>query len=122
MTSSDIITHMKTSILASLILLCLMATPALAQFDVGSITNTKLSIELKPQFPHPGEEVTATLNDYSGGAYGSSITWVVNGNEILSSKNHRETTFKAGAVGTTQTIEAVLTKPSGGNQDCPSYY
>lgn len=91
----------------------LVATPALAQLN----TNTpQLAIELKPEFPQPGEVVVASLNDYSGGAYGSSIIWSLNGEEVPNSNNQRSITFTAGPDGSYQNLEILLSKPSGGKQ------
>ncbi|USN92559.1 MAG: hypothetical protein H6782_01955 [Candidatus Nomurabacteria bacterium] len=88
----------------------------MAQFDSNSIGATELAIELQPEFPRPGEEVIATLNDYRGGTYGSSITWVLDGKEIPDAKNQRQTIITAGPSGKVQTIEIVLSKPDGGRE------
>lgn len=95
-----------------IVILSLVASPVLAQFDAGSIA-PQLEIELKPPYPKPGEEVVATLNDYSGGAYGASITWVFNGRTVTEATNQRQVTFVAGKSGVTESISVVLSKPNG---------
>lgn len=89
---------------------------AIAQLDLGGITGAELTIELQPEYPRPGEEVTATINDYRGGTYGSSITWIFDGKAIPDADNKRSATFTAGEAGVTQTVEAVLSKPQGGKE------
>lgn len=104
---------MRTLVIACFALLSFVASPALAQFDANSFTDAELSIELQPQFPRPGETVTATLNDYAGGVYGSSISWYLDGQTIPEAANQRQATLTAGQSGTSQKIEIVLTRPGG---------
>lgn len=88
----------------------------LAQLDINSLTAPDIAIEIEPEFPRPGEKITATINDYGGGVYGSSITWVLDGQVIPEAENQRSATLTAGAAGSAQAIEAVLTKPTGGKE------
>lgn len=88
----------------------------LAQFDASSLTAPQLQIELQPEHPQPGEEVTATLNDYSGGGYGANVTWVLDGEVIPNASNQRSVRVTAGAVGEVQTIQAILDTPNGRRQ------
>lgn len=105
---------MRILIIACFTTLSFVASPAWAQFNANSFTNPDLSIVIEPAFPRPGETVTATLNDYRGGVFGSSIDWYLDGTSIPDAANQRHTTLTAGAAGKTQTIEIVLTKPEGG--------
>ncbi len=107
---------MKTFAVSCLTILSLVATPALAQFDANSLTGPELSIELQPEFPQPGETITATLNDYAGGTYGSSITWVLDNQELTNSKNQRRAIITAGVSGKQQVLKVVLSRPDGGNR------
>lgn len=107
---------MRLLLIFSAIFLAFSATPALAQLDLNGLNGTELTIDLEPEYPRPGEQVTATINDYRGGAYGSSITWIFDGQVIPDADNRRNTSFTAGVAGVTQTIEAVLTKPQGGRE------
>lgn len=107
---------MKTIVNSLLILSIFIAGPVSAQSNLSNINPTEITIDLSPEFPKPGEQVTATLNDYSGGAYGSSVNWIFDGQEITEAKNQRQTTFTAGANGVTQTIEVVLQKTNGSNE------
>jgi hypothetical protein len=106
--------NMKILITAFIALISLSAEPVLAQINPGDFTTPNSGIELKPEFPLPGDTVTATFNDYSGSTYGSSVVWMINGEVVAGSENQRQITFQTGDSGTTQTIQAVLNKPSGG--------
>jgi hypothetical protein len=107
------IVGMRTLTILFFIILGLTANPALAQTDASSFIGTELKIELNPKFPQPGEEVTATLDDYSGGFYGSSLTWKIDGVEVPSTTNQRNIDFIAGKTGNTQVLELILSKPLG---------
>lgn len=107
------IDSMRTIIASIIVVFSLVASPALAQFGTNSFTSPQKEIELKPSYPQPGEEVTATLNDYSGGAYGSSITWLFNGKEVNDATNQRQVILTTDINGKTQTITVVLNKPDG---------
>lgn len=107
---------MKKSIILVLILIGFNHSTALAQLDVASLTTPELTIDLQPEFPQPGEPVTAKLNDYGGGNFGSAITWVLDGEVIPEAENQRQTTITAGEAGLAQKIEVVLNKPQGGKE------
>lgn len=106
----------KLSIFSLALLAVFTATPALAQLDANELVNPQLTIDLQPEYPRPGEEVTASLNDYRGGTYGSSVTWVFNGEVITDAENQRNATFTAGPAGIDQEIQVVLMKPQGGRE------
>lgn len=111
------ITGMRTLLFACFTLLFIATPPAAeAQFSTNSFISPEIGIELKPEFPRPGETVTATLNDYGGNTYGSTITWLFNGEVVSIAENQRQATFIAGATDNTQTIEVVLNRPSGGRE------
>tara|TARA_B100000508_G_C11464578_1_gene280947 strand:+ start:5195 stop:6163 length:969 start_codon:yes stop_codon:yes gene_type:complete len=107
---------MKALYSLCLVLFLSLTTPAWAQFDLQSFITPEIGIELQPEYPRPGETVKASLNDYSGGFYGSEITWFLNGQEIPDAKNKRNTQITAGAAGVEQIVEIVLTKPTGGRE------
>jgi len=115
---SAIIINMKIFLTAICVLLGFSVQPATvdAQLDAQALVNPELILELQPEFPRPGEEVTITLNDYRGGTYGSAVTWLFNGNVIAEAENKRSTKVTAGALGTSDTIEVVLSKPGGGRE------
>lgn len=98
------------------ILICFLALGVFIALPVSAqtpFTDTEISVDIYPSFPAPGQEVTATLNDYSGGAYGASIKWIFDGKESAESENKRKVTFEAGKDGEAQSIEAVLQTPDG---------
>ncbi len=107
---------MRIFLIAICVLFGISTQPVSAQLDVQALTNPELLLEVQPEFPRPGEEVTVTINDYRGGVYGSTITWVFNGQVIPEAENKREVKVTAGELGTADVIEAVLTKPAGGRE------
>ena len=107
---------MRIFLIAICLLLSFAAQPVSAQLDAQSLTNPQLLLELQPEFPRPGEEVTVTVNDYRGGVFGSSLTWLYNGEVIEGAENKRSAKVIAGAIGTQATVEVVLNKPGGGRE------
>ncbi|MCA9357393.1 hypothetical protein H6784_03820 [Candidatus Nomurabacteria bacterium] len=104
---------MRTLIIFLITIVSLSASPALAQLDTNSLTNPESTIETKPEYPRPGEEVTATLKDYQGSTYGSKITWLLDDQVIEEAENQREVKIIAGEAGKTQNIKVVLNTPQG---------
>lgn len=78
-----------------------------AQFS-GDILGDAVSITLEPQYPSPGETVTATLDDYSINSSGATIDWYFDGIEIPNAKGRRTITFTADSNGRSSTIEVKL--------------
>jgi hypothetical protein len=101
-----------------ILLLLLFLVPAFsdAQIPVANPLGPQTSLVLFPSYPSPGQDFTVTLDDYSGGSFGASISWFVNGAELPDSKNARSITLNAGAAGTSQRIEALLAVPNGPSQ------
>lgn len=112
--------YMRTLTILCFVIWGLITTPVLAQYDTsffsnlntGSFFNSEPSISLQPSNPQPGEEVVADLTFYGDEFYGSSLTWVLDGEEIPNSKNQLEVEFVAGENGVTQNIDVVMTKVS----------
>ena len=97
-----------------LAILALSAPSAFAQVgDLQSIVTPQMGIDLMPLSPQPGQEVTATINDYGGGMFGSSITWVLNGEVIPAATNRRSAQVVVGELGETTQIQAILTRSNG---------
>ncbi len=73
---------------------------ALAQVggSITDITGENVSIVLDPQFPNPGDQVTATIDDYALNGGGAIITWFFDGLSAPSVSNSRTITFTAPAV------------------------
>ncbi len=113
---SAIIISMRIFFIAICVLFGISAQPVSAQLDVQQLVNPELLLVLQPDFPRPGEPVEVTINDYSGGVYGSSITWVYNGEVIDEAENKRSVIIQTGAIGTVDRIQAILNKPSGGRE------
>lgn len=104
---------MRTLFIFIFLLTGLGAQEALAQFNPSDITAPELAIDLSPEYPKPGESVTATVNDYGGGTFGSTITWILDGQVIPAAENQRQAIITAGEAGSVQKIEVVLTRPQG---------
>ncbi|MFM2423776.1 MAG: hypothetical protein RLZZ70_163 [Candidatus Parcubacteria bacterium] len=83
---------------------CLLLCPLFSGAQISDSLPGNLTIKLNPAYPAPGEQVTATLDDYSLGLTGASITWTFNNQKITSTDNERSVVFVAGAVGTTDTL------------------
>jgi hypothetical protein len=94
----------------------LVTQPIHAQIDVQGLVSPQLLLEVEPEFPRPGEEVTITINDYRGGTYGSNVTWLYDGEVVEAAKNRRSVVITAGALNRPTQIEAVLSKPAGGTE------
>lgn len=93
-------------------ILLLLGQKAEAQF-LTDMSNPQISITLSPQYPTPGETVTATLDDYALGFSGSSITWILDGEVLADYQNQRVINFVASEIGTTQTISSRIQAPNG---------
>ena len=74
----------------------------------NTISGSALSITLDPQFPNPGESVTATINDYAINGSGSSIVWYFDGHELPSMRNKRSITVPSDKNGADGTVSARL--------------
>jgi hypothetical protein len=85
----------------------LLAPICYAQFT-GDITGQGVSITLQPQYPNPGDTVTASIDDYAYGGGGGEIIWQRDGVELTDSKNQRTVTFTAGNVGEPMNISATV--------------
>jgi hypothetical protein len=65
-----------------------------------------------PKFPKPNETTDLSIDDYSVGAVGATISWFVNGVEIQGTKNKRAIQVESGDLGTTKKVTASLTRPN----------
>ena len=74
------------------------------------------SITLRPEFPQPGDTVSATLTDYCSSSYGSAISWVLDGETTLVVTIQREIAVTEGPAGEVQTLQAVLGRVDGQNE------
>lgn len=73
-----------------------------------SIIGEGVRIATEPQYPSPGETVTATLDDYSINSSGASISWYFDGTEIQNARDKRMITFSADPNGRRTDIEVRL--------------
>lgn len=79
----------------------------LAQFD-SVLGGSALIINLTPQYPNPGELVTASIEDYAINSSGSSIVWMMDGVQLNNVNNQRSITFNAPAAGGSIDLKAEL--------------
>jgi len=76
--------------------------------QINSFMTPNSTLVIQPEFPRPGETITAELSDYGSSVYGATITWYKNSQELTEFNNYRQITLTAGELGTTDTITAVL--------------
>jgi hypothetical protein len=108
---------MRLRVLLVALAIFLPSAVATAQFDAAQFGGTpQTAIILSPSNPSPGDLVTASLNDYSGGVYGSEITWRYDGEVVPNAANQRQIQFVAGDAGSNVMVEATLSLPVGGTQ------
>lgn len=104
-------------IISILILLtfALPMTPVFAQVggSIRDITGENVSIILDPQYPNPGDQVKATIDDYSLNIFGSTITWFFDGLNAPTVANSRTITFTAPVIGKSMDIVVRLTAQNG---------
>jgi hypothetical protein len=91
----------------------LLSVSAQVSGSLGNITGDAVSIVLDPQYPNPGDQVTASIDDYSLSNTGATITWYFDGLSAPSVSNNRKINFTAPAVDTPMTIVARLTFRDG---------
>ena len=96
----------------------LIALPLASQAQLGTFQSFTESaqepaITLEPSFPSPGKPFTATIQDYSGGLFGSEILWRYNGALVDEATNQRAADLVAGAAGERATIEATVRTAQG---------
>jgi len=92
-------------------LLVALILPGVSAAQVG--LQPQNDIIITPTHPLPGQEFTATIDDYAGGLFGSQITWYYNGEVVPDSINQRSITLTAIDLGQQGIIEAVFLTPSG---------
>ena len=108
---------MRLRVLLVALVIFIPSAVATAQFDATQFGETpQTAITLNPTHPSPGDLVTASLDDYSGGVYGSEITWRYNGEVLPGPVNQRQIQFIAGTAGSEAMVEATLSLPTGGTQ------
>ena len=109
--------YMRLRVLLVALMILSPFAVAMAQFDAAQFGGaSEISITLNPSNPSPGDLVTASLDDYAGGVYGSEITWFYDGQVVPSAVNQRQIQFVAGDAGTDTAVEATLSLPIGGTQ------
>jgi len=100
-------------VLFSLVFFFSVSTDTSAQ-ALNPLSQTNPSVlSLSPRYPEPGEEVTATLNDYSVNTNGATIQWFIDGKEVSIAKNQRSLEFPSGTLGNPTEILARTTLPNG---------
>jgi len=108
---------MRLRVLLAVLAIFLPLTVATAQFDATQFGGTpELAISLSPSNPSPGDLVTASIDDYAGGVYGSEITWRYNNEIVPGAINQRQIQFVAGVAGSNTVVEATLSLPIGGTR------
>lgn len=100
------------SLSAAFLLVFLPVFPTKAQVN-SSLTGSNPTITLSPEFPNPGEGVTASVDDYSLGSAGNAITWSIDGSVRTDDNNKRSISFTAPAAGESLRVSANLSGSAG---------
>lgn len=82
---------------------------AQSEGSVGEITAEGIVLTVDPEFPGPGQSVTARLESSTVDLDHSSITWKIDGKNARSGSGERDFSFSAGAVGASMVISAEIT-------------
>jgi hypothetical protein len=69
-----------------------------------------IQLVVNPEFPHPNELVTVSLDDYHLDTTGASIAWFVNEIEQKEYRNTRTLSVTTGAIGKKTTVRVALSK------------
>ncbi len=82
--------------------------PVDAQFSLDGMAGmvTESTITISPEFPSPGEVVTASIDDYASGILGGEIKWFVNGVYATGTENSRTIEVLTNELGTPTIIKA----------------
>ena len=80
---------------------------------ISSLSGEDFSLDVSPDIPFPGAEVSASLASNSFDLDRSKITWIHNGKIVLEGTGKKQYQFKAGSLGREETIKAVVISPSG---------
>jgi hypothetical protein len=75
---------------------------------IGDITGENVTIILNPQYPNPGEQITATIDDYALNSTGASITWFFDDLSAPAVDNNRTINFVAPTIGNSMKVVARL--------------
>lgn len=90
----------------------MMLLPNLAfaqlNLNVPYALSNELGIEIIPNYPKPNEMVFLNLSLYTGDLNSATITWYVNGKNVLSGKGETKYSFKTGNIGEETDIEIVV--------------
>jgi len=97
-------------------LLFLFPSLVFGQSVASDFLGTQSSLVFFPSYPNPQQEFTVSLDDYSGGAFGASIDWVINGERQADKQNNRSLTITSSEAGKPMQIEAILTLANGSTQ------
>ena len=107
--------YMRLRVLLLALVILFPSAVVTAQFDAAQFGGTpQITITLDPTHPSPGDLVTASIDDYAGGVYGSEITWRYDGSVVESAANQRQIQFVASTAGSNTVVEATLQRPQGG--------
>ncbi len=82
-----------------LITLALLLLPLGARAQIGGFGGSELSALVFPQYPGPLSSARVVLQNYSVDLNASTITWTVNGKQVLSGVGEKELSFTTGKRG-----------------------
>jgi hypothetical protein len=91
---------MRKNFLVPFVFLFLLFPAGFVFGQVGSATQTDVSVTINPSAPEPNQTVTATASSYSTNLDAANISWSVNGKTVESGVGLKSFSFTVGAVST----------------------
>jgi len=82
-------------------------------FKVNAVSSSSILVSVVPENPAPGENVSISLNSYSSNLDSVSISWSVNGQNILSGIGKKIFLLNAPAAGAETNVVATISLPDG---------
>jgi len=72
--------------------------------DAQIIRNTDVILSISPQYPNPGQEITATLSSHTVNLEKANIVWMVNGEQLNGGIGKKSFSFTVGNLGSTTSL------------------
>lgn len=76
----------------------------------AQLSQSDAHLEVTPNSPGPNSGISVSLNAYTMDTVGAQIFWYLNGKELANFKNERSIVLTTGALGTSQSVRAVISK------------
>jgi hypothetical protein len=104
---------MKLRFLLLYLVIILVVIGGFSPFKANASSPDTILVNIAPQNPAPGENVTITLNSYVDNLNAILISWSVNGKSMLSGVGKKSFSVNAPAAGAQTTVVATIKLPDG---------